>query len=75
MQRIDAVYHVRGESEFVDDMPPPAEILYAAVFASPVARGKILSIFCYFRERKIVRNSTGDGETDWRSTKIIHETN
>jgi hypothetical protein len=26
MQRIDAVYHVRGESEFVDDMPPPAEI-------------------------------------------------
>ncbi len=42
MQRIDAFYHVRGESEFVDDMPPPAEMLYAAVFASPVAHGKIL---------------------------------
>lgn len=44
MQRIDAVYHVRGESEFVDDMPPPAEMLYAAVFASPLAHGKILAL-------------------------------
>jgi xanthine dehydrogenase large subunit len=44
MERIDAVYHVRGESEFVDDLPLPAEILYAAVFSSPVARGKILSL-------------------------------
>lgn len=44
MQRIDAVYHVRGESEFVDDMPPPAEMLYAAVFTSPLADGKILAL-------------------------------
>ncbi|BAY26522.1 hypothetical protein NIES2100_63380 [Calothrix sp. NIES-2100] len=34
MQRIDSVYHVRGESEFVDDMLPPAEMLYASVFSS-----------------------------------------
>ena len=44
MKRIDAIYHVRGEAEYVDDLPLPAEILYAAVFASPVAHGKILSL-------------------------------
>ncbi|MDJ0705506.1 MAG: molybdopterin-dependent oxidoreductase [Leptolyngbyaceae cyanobacterium MO_188.B28] len=44
MKRIDAVYHVRGEAEFVDDAPRPAEMLYAAVFASPVAHGAILSL-------------------------------
>ena len=42
MKRIDAIYHVRGEAEYVDDRPLPAEMLYAAVFASPIARGKIL---------------------------------
>ncbi len=41
MKRIDAIYHVRGKAEYVDDMPLPAEMLYAAVFASTVARGKI----------------------------------
>ena len=44
MQRIDAIYHVKGEAEYVDDLPLPAEMLYAAVFASPVAHGKILSL-------------------------------
>jgi xanthine dehydrogenase large subunit len=44
MQRIDAIYHVRGEAEYVDDLPLPAEMFYAAVFASPVPRGKILSL-------------------------------
>ncbi len=44
MKRIDAVYHVRGEAEYVDDLPQPAEMLYAAVFASTVARGKILAL-------------------------------
>ncbi len=44
MKRIDAIYHVRGEAEYVDDLPIPAEILYAAVFASSVAHGKILSL-------------------------------
>ena len=44
MKRIDAIYHVRGEAEYVDDRLLPAEMLYAAVFASPVAHGKILSL-------------------------------
>ena len=44
MKRIDAIYHVRGEAEYVDDLPLPAEMLYAAVFASPVAHSKILSL-------------------------------
>ena len=44
MKHIDAVSHVRGESQFVDDVPPPAEMLYAAVYASPVMHGKILVI-------------------------------
>ena len=44
MKRIDAIYHVRGEAEYVDDLPLPAEMLYAAVFPSPVAHGKILSL-------------------------------
>ncbi len=44
MKRIDAASHVRGEAEYVDDMPLPAEMLYAAVFASTVARGKILAL-------------------------------
>ncbi|MGK7898804.1 MAG: xanthine dehydrogenase, partial [Xenococcus sp. (in: cyanobacteria)] len=44
MKRIDAIYHVRGEAEYVDDLPLPSEMLYAAVFASPVAHGRILSL-------------------------------
>ena len=44
MKRIDAIYHVRGEAEYVDDLPLPSEMLYAAVFASPVAHSKILSL-------------------------------
>ncbi|MBI5306892.1 MAG: molybdopterin-dependent oxidoreductase, partial [Planctomycetes bacterium] len=45
MKHIDAVSHVRGESQFVDDVPPPAEMLYAAVYASPAMHGKILAIY------------------------------
>lgn len=44
MKRIDAFSHTRGESQYVDDIPPPAEMLYAAVFSSPVMHGKILSL-------------------------------
>ncbi len=44
MKRIDAAYHVRGEAEYVDDMPLPGEMLYAAVFPSPIAHGKILTL-------------------------------
>lgn len=44
MNRVDAAAHTRGESQYVDDMPPPAEMLYASVFASPLMHAKILSL-------------------------------
>ncbi|GAB4540430.1 MAG: xanthine dehydrogenase molybdopterin binding subunit [Pleurocapsa sp.] len=44
MKRLDAIYHVRGEAEYIDDLPLPAEIFYAAVFTSPVAHGNIISL-------------------------------
>ncbi|HHT9146555.1 MAG: molybdopterin-dependent oxidoreductase [Candidatus Brocadiaceae bacterium] len=44
MKHIDAVSHTRGESQFVDDMPQPSEMLYAAVFSSPVMHGKIIAL-------------------------------
>ncbi|MBD2188030.1 molybdopterin cofactor-binding domain-containing protein [Pseudanabaena mucicola] len=44
MQRIDAHAHVRSEAEFVDDVPSPSDMLYAAVFGSPIAKGKILNL-------------------------------
>lgn len=44
MRHFDAIYHVRGESQYVDDIPQPAGMLHAAVFASPVAHGRILDI-------------------------------
>lgn len=44
MKRIDAIYHVCGEAEYVDDLPLPAKMLYASVFVSPIAHGKIFSL-------------------------------
>ncbi len=44
MERIDAAAHTRGESQYLDDMPLPGEMLYASVFSSPVMHGKILSL-------------------------------
>ncbi len=41
MSRYDLTQHVRGESLFVDDMIAPEGTLYAAVFYSPKAHGKI----------------------------------
>ncbi len=38
---IEAALHVRGESQYLDDVPPPAEMLHAAVFGSPVAHGRL----------------------------------
>ncbi len=39
MNHIDAHLHVRGESQYVDDVPPPPEMLHAAVAGSPLAHG------------------------------------
>lgn len=44
MKSSDTIKHVKGESIFVDDMIVPEGTLYAAVFDSPVAHGKILNI-------------------------------
>ena len=44
MKNIDSYTHVRGESVYLDDIPIVNGTLYAAVFDSPVAHGKIRSL-------------------------------
>lgn len=44
MKNGDMDMHVRGASRFVDDIPAPEGCLHAALYTSPVARGKILSL-------------------------------
>ncbi|MFQ5605612.1 MAG: xanthine dehydrogenase molybdopterin binding subunit [bacterium] len=44
MKHLDAASHTRGQSQYVDDMLPPADLLHAAVFTSPVAHGKIVEL-------------------------------
>lgn len=41
MKNIDSYTHVRGESIYLDDIPLQAGTLFAAVFDSPFAHGKI----------------------------------
>ena len=44
MKNIDSYTHVRGESVYLDDIPVVNGTLYAAVFDSAVAHGKITSL-------------------------------
>ncbi len=44
MQNIDSYTHLRGESVYLDDIPVVNGTLYAAVYDSPVAHGKLLSV-------------------------------
>lgn len=44
MRNIDSATHVRGESIYLDDIPVISGTLYAAVYDSPVAHGKIKSL-------------------------------
>ncbi len=44
MRNIDSYTHTRGESVYLDDIPVLAGTLYAAVYGSPVAHGKIKSL-------------------------------
>ena len=44
MKNIDSYTHVRGESIYLDDIPLQAGTLFAAVFDSPIAHGKIASL-------------------------------
>ena len=44
MKNIDSYTHLRGESVYLDDIPVISGTLYAAVFDSPIAHGKIKSL-------------------------------
>ncbi len=44
MKNTDQIMHVRGSSQFVDDLPTPAGCLHAALATSPVAHGRIRSL-------------------------------
>src|SRR5882672_6058039 len=44
MKNIDSYTHSRGESVYLDDIPIVNGTLYAAVFDSPIAHGKIKSV-------------------------------
>ncbi|MEO7672502.1 MAG: molybdopterin cofactor-binding domain-containing protein, partial [Pyrinomonadaceae bacterium] len=44
MKNIDSKSHVRGESIYLDDIPLVQETLYACVFDSVIAHGKLISI-------------------------------
>jgi xanthine dehydrogenase large subunit len=44
MKNLDSASHVRGESVYVDDIPLIRGTLFACVFDSPAARGKLNSI-------------------------------
>lgn len=41
LYHIEAPLHVRGESEYVDDVAAPAGMLHAAIYGSPVAHGRL----------------------------------
>ncbi|GAB3317577.1 xanthine dehydrogenase molybdopterin binding subunit [Hymenobacter humi] len=44
MNHLDPQRHVRGESQYLDDVPTQQGTLYAAVFESPLAHGKLLNL-------------------------------
>ena len=44
MNHLDPVRHVRGESQYLDDVPTQQGTLYAAVFESPLAHGVLKSL-------------------------------
>jgi xanthine dehydrogenase large subunit len=44
MKHVDAAFHTRGESQYVDDVPAPSDMLHAAVVGSPVACGRLVSV-------------------------------
>ncbi len=44
MKNIDSFSHIRGESVYLDDIPVVRGTLYACVFDSPIAHGKLKSV-------------------------------
>lgn len=59
MRNIDSHSHVRGESVYLDDIPTLRGTLYACVFDSPVAHGKLRDI------------DTADAETSNGVVRVI----
>lgn len=56
MKDYDLIHHLRGESQFIDDINIPDGTLYAHIFYSPVAHGKIKSLdFEYAKSMKGVK--------------------
>ncbi len=43
-RHLDAEFHVRGTSRYVDDHPRPENMLHLALFGSPIAHGRIRSV-------------------------------
>lgn len=43
-KHLDAPFHTRGESLYVDDVPAPSGMLHAAVLGSPVAHGELRGV-------------------------------
>ncbi|MEJ7622760.1 MAG: molybdopterin cofactor-binding domain-containing protein [Pyrinomonadaceae bacterium] len=44
MKNIDSKSHVRGESVYLDDIPTIQGTLYACVFDSPIANGRLIAV-------------------------------
>ncbi len=56
MKDYDIIHHVRGESQFIDDINVPDGTLFASVFYSPVAHGRIKVLdFSYAKSMKGVK--------------------
>lgn len=51
MKDYDMIHHVRGESQFIDDINFPNGTLFASVFYSPVAHGKIKNLDIDYAEK------------------------
>src|SRR5688500_17328200 len=51
MKNLDSKSHVRGESVYLDDVPLLQGTLFACVFDSPVAHGKLVSVDTSAAER------------------------
>jgi xanthine dehydrogenase large subunit len=51
MKNTDLAMHVRGTSQFVDDLPTPSGCLHAALYTSPLAHGRIRSVDTRAAER------------------------
>ena len=61
-KHVEAPLHVRGESEYVDDVAAPDGMLHAAVYGAPIAHGRLksLDLSAALAHRDVVRVITSD---------------